>query len=87
MLFLATGDSALRRELYHFETISHSDYTCGRDFPANIIFYEEQLLNMKPMFKAACKSISMWNGNRHVMFNVTQNRDIYTVLEIYCYVN
>jgi hypothetical protein len=29
----------------------------------------------------------MWNGNRNIMFNVTQNRDIYTVLEIYCYVN
>jgi hypothetical protein len=64
---------------------------CGRDFPTNINFYREQLLNMKPsMCKATCKSISMyviWNRNRNVMCNMTQNEDIYIVLEIYCYVN
>ena len=87
MLFLATGDYALRRELYQFETISHRDYmyTSGRDFPANIKFYEEQLLNMKPlMFKDTYNSISMyviWNRNRNVMCNITQNKDIYIALE------
>ena len=91
MLSLATGDYAKRRELYQFETISYRDYFCVRDFPTNINFYEEQLLNMKPhILKATCKSISMyviWNRNRNVRCNITQNKDIYIVLEIYCYVN
>ena len=91
MLFLATGDYAWRREPYQFEAISHRDYSCWRDFQTNSYFYEEQLLNMKPpMFKATRKSISMyviWYRNRNVICNITQNKDIYIVLEIYCYVN
>ena len=82
------GDYALRRWLYQFETISHRDYICVRDFQAGINLYEEQLLNMKlPIFNDTCNSIStyvIWNRNRNAMCNIAQNKDIYIDLETHC---